>query len=83
MPDDGSGHALLIKDIDPFLCTHMYYNFAKIGANASVESGDPYVDIENGGFKEFNDLRKKNPNLKTMATMRGFVDESTKNVRNK
>ncbi|XP_033229584.1 chitinase-like protein C25A8.4 [Belonocnema kinseyi] len=51
------------------LCTHMFYSYVGIGKDATVKIIDPYADIEKTGFKRFNDLRKKSPNLKTLASL--------------
>ncbi|XP_033213755.1 acidic mammalian chitinase-like [Belonocnema kinseyi] len=61
--------SLRIENIDPFLCTHLYYNFVGLNADATVRILDPGYDLH--AMKRFNDLRKKNPNLKTLVTMGG------------
>lgn len=47
----------------------MFYSYVGIGKDATVKIIDPYADIEENGFKRFNDLRKKSPNLKTLVSM--------------
>ncbi|XP_033229582.1 acidic mammalian chitinase-like [Belonocnema kinseyi] len=75
-PDDDGG--LLINDIDIHLCTHVFVRYGGIGTNASVEIDEPYRDVEKG-LKDFNNLRKKNPKLKTIISMQVEYDESTNN----
>ncbi|XP_033215211.1 probable chitinase 2 isoform X2 [Belonocnema kinseyi] len=74
-----------IKNIDVSLCSHLFYSFVGLGADASVRLLDPGLDIKNSGFKKFNDLRIKNPKLKTMVSMGGWNEGSvnyTKVVNN-
>ncbi|XP_033229587.1 acidic mammalian chitinase-like [Belonocnema kinseyi] len=75
---------LEVKDIDTSLCSHIYYNFASISANASIIINDPNAATEEGGLKQFNDLRKKNPMLKTLGTMEcnEFTMTSADNINN-
>ncbi|XP_033229585.1 acidic mammalian chitinase-like [Belonocnema kinseyi] len=79
-PPNIPGPALHLEDIDPSLCSHIYYDLATIGANASVESGYLYEDIkvESERIKKFNDLQKKNPDLKTIGTMAGICNVNHK-----
>ncbi|XP_033215021.1 probable chitinase 2 [Belonocnema kinseyi] len=65
-----------IENIDVDLCTHIIYSFVGLGADASIRLLDPKLDLKNNGFKRFNDLRKKNPNLKTLVSMGGWNEGS-------
>ena len=65
-----------IDNIDSSLCTHIFYAFAGLGSDASVRVLDPVLDIKNNGFKRFNNLRKKNPELKTLISMGGWNEGS-------
>lgn len=59
------------EDIDPFLCTHLIYSFANLEDSKLVpfEWND---DGPTGGYKKFNDLKKKNPALKTLLAVGGW-----------
>ena len=65
-----------IKNINASLCTHIFYTFVGLGSDASVRLLDPDLDIKNNGFKRFNDLRKENPDLKTLISMGGWNEGS-------
>ncbi|XP_076330487.1 putative chitinase 10 [Tachypleus tridentatus] len=71
-----------IEDIDPFICTHLIYGFAKLDLNNKIAAYDPYLDlVENwglGAFKRFNDLRKINPELTTILAIGGWNEGSVK-----
>ncbi|GFR85183.1 chitinase-3-like protein 1 [Elysia marginata] len=61
----------LPSDIDPFLCTHLIFAFAKVdkGVLAPYEWNDlqpPFL------YKQFTDLKKKNPDLKTLLAVGGW-----------
>ncbi|BFZ22506.1 hypothetical protein BsWGS_25545 [Bradybaena similaris] len=64
------------NDIDPFLCTHLIFAFAKIDKDhhlAPYEWNDvqyPFL------YKQFNSLKKKNPALKTMLAVGGWTHGS-------
>ncbi|XP_062834574.1 chitotriosidase-1 isoform X2 [Anolis carolinensis] len=70
-PDKGR---FLPRDIDPNVCTHLIYAFAGMKGNeiATLEWND--VDL----YKEFNDLKKKNPGLKTLLAIGGWTFGSAK-----
>uniref|UniRef100_U5EYE2 chitinase n=1 Tax=Corethrella appendiculata TaxID=1370023 RepID=U5EYE2_9DIPT len=71
-----------VKNINPFLCTHLMYGFFGINEDATVRIIDPYLDLEEnwgrGNIKEFNDLKLLNPNLKTIAAVGGWNEGSRK-----
>lgn len=81
MSEDSSGATIDIQNIDLSLCTHMFYSFIGLNEDASVQILDPYADYD--GFKKFNDLRKKNPNLKTLALMGDSYDATQNNTNHK
>jgi len=66
----GSGN-FEVEMIDPNLCTHLIYCFFGINSDAEVTILDSWNDIDKRAIKRFNDLRNKNPNLKTMAAIGG------------
>ncbi|XP_033106701.1 acidic mammalian chitinase-like [Anneissia japonica] len=74
----GIGH-FQPEDIDPSLCTHLIYSFAKCEDNKlkSFEWNDESTDWSKGNFEKFNDLKLKNPNLKTLLAVGGWNHAST------
>ncbi|XP_062997962.1 chitotriosidase-1-like [Elgaria multicarinata webbii] len=64
----------LPTDIDPTLCTHLIYAFAGMENNEikTVEWNDKEL------YQQFNDLKKKNPALKTLLAIGGWNFGSTK-----
>jgi len=71
----------LIEHIDPHLCTHLIYGFAKL-ANNQIAVYDPYLDLKEnwglGAFARFNGLKNSNPNLSTLIAIGGWNEGSTK-----
>ncbi|XP_046357610.2 mucin-5AC-like [Haliotis rufescens] len=63
-------------NIDPFLCTHLIFAFAKIdfkGQLAPYEWNDiQYPHL----YKQFTGLKKKNPHLKTLLAVGGWTHGS-------
>lgn len=67
---------LPVKEIDPNLCTHIMYAFAKLDVpSKSVVAIDPGNEYSHNGvwgnYKKFNHLKSKNPNLKTLLSVGG------------
>ncbi|XP_071104116.1 acidic mammalian chitinase-like [Haliotis cracherodii] len=67
---------LPVKEIDPNLCTHIIYAFAKLDVpSKSVVAIDPANEYSHNGvwgnYKKFNHLKSKNPNLKTLLSVGG------------
>ena len=64
-----------IEDIDPFLCTHLIYAFAKINVDESrieaIAWNDETTSRMVGNYDKFNGLKRKNPQLKTMLSIGG------------
>ncbi|XP_054720372.1 chitinase-3-like protein 1 [Uloborus diversus] len=72
----------VIEDIDPNLCTHLIYGFAKLGYDNKIAAYDPYLDLKEnwglGAYERFNNLKKKNSHLKTLLAIGGWNEGSTK-----
>ncbi|GAB6023221.1 Chitinase 5 [Chamberlinius hualienensis] len=71
-PDLGS---YAIDDIPINMCTHLVYSF--IGLNNRTWELlvlDPANDISKGGYRRFTSLKKRNPNLKTLISVGGWVE---------
>ncbi|XP_053406596.1 probable chitinase 10 [Mercenaria mercenaria] len=55
--------------IDPNLCTHLIYAFAKLDSNSELS----FTEFNDGDMvKEFNNLKKKNPELRTLLAIGGY-----------
>ncbi|XP_059488791.1 acidic mammalian chitinase-like [Neocloeon triangulifer] len=65
-----------VTNIDPFLCTHVIYAFIGANTNGTVKILDSWNDVSLNGFKDFNNLRLKNANLKTMVALGGWSEGS-------
>jgi chitinase len=73
-----------IEDIDPHLCTHLNYGFAKINEYSyKIEIFDPYLDGDENpwdlqAYDRFNNLRQQNPQLTTFISLGGWYEGSEK-----
>ncbi|CAG2112038.1 unnamed protein product [Medioppia subpectinata] len=56
----------------------MIYAFTKLSDQNTIASFDPYLDVEKGMYKHFNDLRQMNPQLKTLVAIGGWGEGSDK-----
>ena len=61
------------KDIDPFLCTHVIYAFAKIDSENKIAG---YEWNDETLYGEVDKLKQKNPDLKTLLAVGGWSHES-------
>lgn len=66
------------EEIDPFLCTHINFAFAKVGENLDVK---PYEEDDTaswtggpGMYHRINALRQNNSDLKIMLSIGGWVN---------
>lgn len=74
-----------VEDIDPKLCTHVVYGFAKLEAN-KIAAFDPWLDLSKdepgGGLNAYHrfttELKRKNPALKTLIAIGGWNEGSVK-----
>ncbi|XP_073984929.1 acidic mammalian chitinase-like [Rhodnius prolixus] len=64
--------------IDPNVCTHLIYAFATFSNNFGLVPTDEYQDITNNGYKDFNSLKEKNVNLKTLISLGGTSEGSAR-----
>lgn len=69
------------SDIDPHLCTHLFYAFAGMNPEThEVKILDPYTDLcDDGGlcgFANFTALKTENPELKTLLSIGGWAEGS-------
>lgn len=68
-----SNQLFRVRHIDPFVCTHLIYAFANLNSNYQV---DPLMRLEDVNrqavFVEFNQLKQKNPYLKTLVSIGGI-----------
>ena len=61
------------ENIDPFLCTHIIYSFAKFTNYelAGYEWNDESTEWSKGLYERTIDLKKKNPSLKVSLAVGG------------
>ena len=73
-----SGGSFFPYDIDPFLCTHVIYSFAKIqnGKLAPYEWNDESTEWSKGMYEHFTDLKQQNPELKCLLAVGGWTHGS-------
>ncbi|XP_055330050.1 probable chitinase 10 [Paramacrobiotus metropolitanus] len=65
------GSELKPDKIDPNLCTFIIYFIANLISN-TLQSFDPWADIDLGGFQKINDLKKQNPDLRIVVATGGW-----------
>lgn len=61
------------ENIDPYLCTHLVYSFAKINRNTDTLAMYEWNDDKL--YPRFNALKQKDPNLKTLLAVGGWNHE--------
>jgi chitinase len=75
------------ENIDPNICTHLIYGFAKLNNNSQIDVFDKRLDIKDpisgglDGYRRFNSLREKNNELTTLIAIGGWNDGSIKYSR--
>ncbi|XP_043513042.1 probable chitinase 2 [Frieseomelitta varia] len=68
-----------VPNIPAELCTHLVYAFAGLNSTSwTIRSLDPYLDIENGNYKNMTQLHERHPNLKVLLAIGGW-NEGSKN----
>ncbi|XP_055531988.1 acidic mammalian chitinase-like [Wyeomyia smithii] len=75
----GSGK-FTVNNIDPTLCTHLNYAFFGANTDGTVAILDSWLDLPSGlnFIQHFNNLKKQNPALKTIAAIGGWNFGSAK-----
>ncbi|XP_058461006.1 chitinase-3-like protein 1 [Malaya genurostris] len=69
-----------VDNIDPILCTHLIYSFFGINNDGAIAILDAWLDLSDGlnFIGKFNNLKKANPALKTLAAIGGWNWGSSK-----
>ncbi|KAK4886949.1 hypothetical protein RN001_003220 [Aquatica leii] len=67
-----------VDKINPNLCTHLIYAFVGVHENGTIKILDSWSDIGLKGYEKFNNLKLKNPNLKTLIAVGGWNEGSAK-----
>lgn len=66
-------------NVDPFACTHLLYAFASIDPHSfRVVPQDEEYDLVKGGYRAAVGLKRKNPALKVMLSVGGWMEGSSK-----
>ena len=63
------------ENIDPSLCTHLAYAFAKI--NRATDQLSMYEWNDDKLYERFNNLKNQNPDLRTLLAVGGWNHENT------
>ena len=63
-----------VNNINPNLCTHLIYSFAKLDPNTFDIV--PWGDINLNGYLNLTALKSKNPSFKTMINIGGSADSN-------
>jgi GH18 family chitinase len=68
--------SFLPEHVDPCLCTHVIYSFSEMKDNKlyPMEKYDHADGDKPGFFERFNNLKFKNPKLKTLIAVGGWVN---------
>jgi len=63
-----------VNNINPNLCTHLIYSFAKLDPNTFDIV--PWGDINPNCYLNLTALKSKNPSLKTIISIGGWADSN-------
>ncbi|XP_059163004.1 chitotriosidase-1-like [Physella acuta] len=66
----------LPEDIDPHLCTHIHYAFAKLNESSQLapyEWNDESTPWSVGMYERVNDIKQKNPEVKVSLSLGGWT----------
>jgi chitinase len=68
----------LPENVDPSLCTHIVFAFAKLENNQVVaqEWNDESTEFSKGMYERVVDLKKQNPDLKILLSCGGMLTKS-------
>ncbi|TMW42614.1 hypothetical protein DOY81_012308, partial [Sarcophaga bullata] len=75
------GKFSLETDMNPLLCTHLIYAFCGLQQTGELKINDPHLDLDDdikgrGNYQIFNNLKLKNPSLKTLLSVGGWTEGS-------
>ncbi|XP_076164556.1 chitotriosidase-1-like [Ptiloglossa arizonensis] len=74
--------AIHVSDINPRLCTHLIYAYVGLDYQGDIKILNPWTDLaEDGGragYEKFNSLRRWSPGIKTLISLGGRKEESSK-----
>ncbi|XP_052133150.1 chitinase-3-like protein 1 [Frankliniella occidentalis] len=66
-------------NVDPFACTHLLYAFASIDPHSfRIVPQDEEYDLVKGGYRAAVGVKRKNPKLKVMLSVGGWMEGSSK-----
>ena len=70
-PDDGK---FTPEHVDPFLCTHILYSFAKVNKDKieAYEWNDESTEWSEGNYNQVSRLKEINPDLKVLLAVGGW-----------
>ncbi|XP_027204331.1 chitinase 7 isoform X2 [Dermatophagoides pteronyssinus] len=61
------------EHLDPFLCTHVIYAFANLNSEFKLIPSEPNDEIANGLYERVLSLKSKNPKLKILIAVGGWM----------
>ncbi|KFM77883.1 putative chitinase 3, partial [Stegodyphus mimosarum] len=66
------------EQIDPFLCTHINYEYAVLNEDAyEIDYLDQSIDIEQNYYDRIISLRHRNPDLRILLSIGGWEDSAS------